>query len=195
MLHANGSGDGVGSHPKVPSESEDKTTGTNEGIGTKPGVPDVPSYKSDSDNESWGDSDDINDDDEDDDNINDDDSENEDDDGNDVHDSERTNSDDVDENPSFTLKDIMKKNMIKNVRSLRAEHKIERKGDEEMIDADRNVSQEKSYEQVVEDAHVTLTSSQKTKSSKQSSSVSSDFASKFLILDNKALLFHLASLV
>ncbi|GJR97301.1 reverse transcriptase domain-containing protein [Tanacetum coccineum] len=43
---------------------------------------------------------------------------------------------------------------------------------------------EKSYEQVVEDAHVTLTSSQKTESSEQSSSVSSDFASKFLILDN-----------
>ncbi|GJU96412.1 hypothetical protein Tco_1321168 [Tanacetum coccineum] len=45
-------------------------------------------------------------------------------------------------------------------------------------------TQEKSYEQVVEDAHVTLTTSQKTEGSKQSSSVSSDFASKFLILDN-----------
>ncbi|GKF82092.1 hypothetical protein Tco_0243748 [Tanacetum coccineum] len=58
------------------------------------------------------------------------------------------------------------------------------KDDEEMIDADQNVSQEKSYEQVAKDAHVTLTSSQKTDSSKQSSSVSSDFASKFLILEN-----------
>nr|GFA06329.1 hypothetical protein [Tanacetum cinerariifolium] len=37
------------------------------------------------------------------------------------------------------------------------------------------------------DAHVTLTSSQKTGSSKQSSSVSSDFASKFLILENVPL--------
>ncbi|GKA28359.1 hypothetical protein Tco_0714527, partial [Tanacetum coccineum] len=37
---------------------------------------------------------------------------------------------------------------------------------------------------VIEDAHVTLTSSQKTKSSKQSSFVSSDFTSKFLILEN-----------
>nr|GEW90807.1 ribonuclease H-like domain-containing protein [Tanacetum cinerariifolium] len=102
----------------------------------------VSGSESDSDDESWGDSEDESDD------INDDDSENEDDDGNDAHDSERTNSNDVDENPSFTLKDMMKKNMMKK----------------------------KSYEQVVEDAHVTLTSSQKTKSSKQSSSVSSDFA-------------------
>nr|GEU46351.1 hypothetical protein [Tanacetum cinerariifolium] len=119
MLHASGSGDGFGSHPKVPGESKDKTTGTNEGIGTKPGVPDVPSYKSDSDNESWGDSedesDDINDDDEDDGNINDDDSENKYGDGNDAHDSERTNLNDVDENPSFTLKDMMKKNRMKSM--------------------------------------------------------------------------------
>ncbi|GKA64658.1 hypothetical protein Tco_0764365 [Tanacetum coccineum] len=53
-----------------------------------------------------------------------------------------------------------------------------------MTDANQNVSQEKSYEQVVEDAHVTLTSSQKIDSSKQSSSISSEFASKFLILEN-----------
>ncbi|GKA71454.1 hypothetical protein Tco_0777593 [Tanacetum coccineum] len=53
-----------------------------------------------------------------------------------------------------------------------------------MTDDDQNVSQEKSYEQVVEDAHMTLTSSKKTESSKQSSSVSSDFASKFLIMEN-----------
>ncbi|GJU75721.1 hypothetical protein Tco_1272791 [Tanacetum coccineum] len=52
-------------------------------------------------------------------------------------------------------------------------HEKERKGDTEMTDADQNVSQEKSYEQVVKDAHVTLTSSQKTGGSKQSSSVSS----------------------
>ncbi|GKC88045.1 retrovirus-related pol polyprotein from transposon TNT 1-94 [Tanacetum coccineum] len=47
-----------------------------------------------------------------------------------------------------------------------------------------STSQEKSYEQVIEDAHATLTSSQKTEGLKQSSSVSSDFASKFLNLDN-----------
>ncbi|GKE19024.1 hypothetical protein Tco_1426601, partial [Tanacetum coccineum] len=178
----------------------------------KPGVPDVlKANSSDSDNESWGDSedesDDINDDDNDDDNANDDDSENEDDDGNDAHDSERTDSDDDDENYSFTLKDYDKEehdeeyesdddnenvyeeeddDLYKDVdvRSLGVEHEKERKGDEEMTDADQNVSQEKSYKQVIEDAHVTLTSSQNTESSKQSSSVSSDSTSKFLILDN-----------
>nr|GEW22633.1 hypothetical protein [Tanacetum cinerariifolium] len=72
-----------------------------------------------------------------------------------------------------------------NVRSKVTEHEKVRKGDAKMIDATReSVSQEKSYEKVVEDAHVTLTSSQKTEGSNQSSSVSSDFASKFLTLDN-----------
>ncbi|GKE75438.1 hypothetical protein Tco_1537479 [Tanacetum coccineum] len=73
------------------------------------------------------------------------------------------------------------------MRLLGAEQEQERIGDEEMTDADQNVSQEKSYDQVVEDAHVTLTSSQKTEISKQSSSVSADFASKFHILENVPL--------
>ncbi|GJW12861.1 hypothetical protein Tco_1578688 [Tanacetum coccineum] len=93
-------------------------------------------------------------------------------------DSEKTNSDD-DENPSFTLKDYKEEEHDEehdvDVKSLRAEHEKERKGDAEMTDSDQDVSQEKSYEQVVEDAHVTLTSSQNTKGSKQISSVSSDF--------------------
>nr|GEV20369.1 RNA-binding KH domain-containing protein PEPPER-like [Tanacetum cinerariifolium] len=71
-----------------------------------------------------------------------------------------------------------------DMRSLGAEHEKEKKGDEEITDADQNVSQENSYEQVIKDAHVTLTSSQKTESLKQSSYASSNFASKFLILDN-----------
>ncbi|GKB07505.1 hypothetical protein Tco_0835789 [Tanacetum coccineum] len=72
-----------------------------------------------------------------------------------------------------------------NVRSKVAEHEEVGKGDVEMTNATRESgSQEKSYEQVVEDAHVTLTTLQKTEGSKQSSSVSSDFASKFLNLDN-----------
>ncbi|GKE27216.1 hypothetical protein Tco_1442600, partial [Tanacetum coccineum] len=56
MLYPSGSGDGVGSQPKVPDESEDKTTGTDERTGTKPRVPDVPKYLSNSENELWGDS-------------------------------------------------------------------------------------------------------------------------------------------
>ncbi|GJZ08094.1 hypothetical protein Tco_0542377 [Tanacetum coccineum] len=117
-------------------------------------------------------------------------------------------TDDDDENPSFTLKDYDEEehdeeyesdddyeNMFEkeddddlykdvDVGSLGTDHEKERKGDEEMTDGDKNVSQELTYEQVVEDAHVTLTASQKTDDSKQSSSVSFDFASKFLILEN-----------
>ncbi|GJS76397.1 hypothetical protein Tco_0726278 [Tanacetum coccineum] len=157
-------GNGVSSQPKVPDESEDKTTGTDEGTSTKPGVPDVPKYQSKSKNESWSDSIDDNDYDNDDDSKSDDDKANSDDDGNsDTDDNERTDSDDDDdddENPSFTLKD----------------------DDEE--EHDEEYESDDDYEIFVEDAHVTLTSSHKTESSIQSSFVSSDFASKFLILEN-----------
>nr|GEW07189.1 retrovirus-related Pol polyprotein from transposon TNT 1-94 [Tanacetum cinerariifolium] len=215
MLHVSSSGDGVGSQPKVPDESEEKTTVTYEGTGTKPGVPDVPKYHSESENESWGDNeaDDSNDDESDDVSKHDDDADSDD-------DSERTNLDE-EENPTFNLKDDKEKEthddeyihtpdyyvptdeetndenkefdneeydeLYKdvNVRSKVAEYEEVWKGDAKMTDATReSVSQEKSYEQVVEDAHVTLTSSQKTEGSKQSSFVSSDFASKFINLDN-----------
>ncbi|GJV53316.1 hypothetical protein Tco_1449057 [Tanacetum coccineum] len=174
-LQASGSSEGANFESEVPDESKAKPSDTSKGTGVKLGVPDVlKANSSDSNNELWGysedDNDDLNDDDDDDDNINDDDSKNENDDGNDAHDSERTDSDDDDENPSFTLKDYNEKEHDEE--SLGAEYEKERKGDEEMTDADQNVSQEKSYEQVVEDAHVTLTSSQKTKNL------------------NKALLFH-----
>nr|GEX77579.1 hypothetical protein [Tanacetum cinerariifolium] len=69
------------------------------------GVLDVPTYDSESENKSWGDSEDDNDDD----NKGDDDMADSDDDGNsDSDDNERTDSDDDDENPSFTLKDYYK---------------------------------------------------------------------------------------
>ncbi|GJT16353.1 hypothetical protein Tco_0875059 [Tanacetum coccineum] len=55
-LHGSGSGDGVGSQPKVPDKQEDKTTGIDEGTSTKPRVLDVPKYLFESENESWGDS-------------------------------------------------------------------------------------------------------------------------------------------
>ncbi|GJX78513.1 hypothetical protein Tco_0326662 [Tanacetum coccineum] len=71
-----------------------------------------------------------------------------------------------------------------DVKSLDAKREKEGKGDAEMTGSDKDVSQEKSYEQVIDDAHVTLTTTQKTKGSMQSSSISSDFASKFLNLDN-----------
>ncbi|GJS05177.1 hypothetical protein Tco_0321685 [Tanacetum coccineum] len=203
-------GDGTHLESGVPDEKQRKTSGTDKGTGTKLRVPNVPTYDFESENESWGDNEDDNDDDSDDNSKGDDDKADSDDDGNfDADDKQRTDSDDADdENPSFTLKDydeeehddeyelyddnenVFKEedddDMYKDVdmRSLGIEHEKERQGDEEMADADQNVSQELPYEQVVEDAHVTLTASQKTDDSKQSSFVSSDFASKFLILDN-----------
>ncbi|GKD82086.1 hypothetical protein Tco_1348925, partial [Tanacetum coccineum] len=59
---------------KVPDELQDKKTDTNEGTGTIPGVLDVPKYQSESENESWGESGDDDDDSNDDDVSNDDDS-------------------------------------------------------------------------------------------------------------------------
>ncbi|GJY12811.1 hypothetical protein Tco_0382120 [Tanacetum coccineum] len=134
---------------------------------SRSGVPDVLEYQSESDDESWGDSeddnDDLNDDDDDDDNINDDDSKNESftlkDYDEEEHD-EEYESDDDNENVFEEEDDDLYKDV--DVRSLGAEQEKQRKGDEEMTDADQN----------------------KTESSKQSSFVSSDFASKFLILDN-----------
>ncbi|GJT49030.1 hypothetical protein Tco_0975187 [Tanacetum coccineum] len=164
------------------------------------------------DDESWGDSKDDNENDNEDDNDDDvnkgddDKADSDDDDGDDAHDSERIDSGDDDENPSFTLKDYDEEehdeeyesddnneNVFEekddddlykdvDVRSLGTKHEKERKGDEEMIDADQNVPQEQPYEQVIEDAHVTRTALQKTDDSKQSSFVSSDFANQFLIL-------------
>nr|GEV68629.1 hypothetical protein [Tanacetum cinerariifolium] len=172
ISQASGLGDGTNFESWVPDEQQRKIFGTDEGTGTKPGIPDVPTYDSESENEPWGDSEDDNDDDSDDDSKGDDDKADSNDDGNsDADDNEKTDSDVGDENPSFTLKDYDEE-----------EHDKE-KCDEEMTDADQNVPQENSYEQVVKDAHVTLTSSQKTDSTKQSSFVSSDFASKFLILE------------
>ncbi|GJV92315.1 hypothetical protein Tco_1540128 [Tanacetum coccineum] len=104
-LHASGSGDGVGSQPKVPDESQDKITGTDERTGTTPGVPDVPTYQSKSKNESWGDSedDDSNNDDSDDvsnDDDDDDDVDSDDDGDNEASDNEKTDSDE-DANPNL----------------------------------------------------------------------------------------------
>ncbi|GKE16800.1 hypothetical protein Tco_1424377, partial [Tanacetum coccineum] len=89
--------------------------------------------------------------------------------------------DDDDENPSFTLKDYDEEGHDEEYES---DDDYENMFKEEDDDLYKDVNVRSSYEQVVEDAHVTLTSSQKIKSSKQSSSVSSDFASKFLILEN-----------
>nr|GEV45913.1 hypothetical protein [Tanacetum cinerariifolium] len=62
MSQASGSGDGFNTQSKVPDEQQQKTSGTDEETGTVPGVPNVPPYEFESDKESWGDSDDEDDD-------------------------------------------------------------------------------------------------------------------------------------
>ncbi|GKE12222.1 hypothetical protein Tco_1415773 [Tanacetum coccineum] len=135
MLHASGSGDRVCSQQKVVDESQDKTTGTNKGTSTKLGVPNVPKYLSESENESWGDSEEE-----------------------DVRTPDSFEFNDDEEEYDELYKDV-------DVKLLDAESEKERKGDAKMTDADESNSQEKSYEQVIEDAHVTLPSLQKTEGS------------------------------
>ncbi|GKC03883.1 hypothetical protein Tco_0995493, partial [Tanacetum coccineum] len=177
MLHASGPGDGVGSQPK--GDSDDDSHNDNS---------DDVSNDDDDDDDSDADGD------------------------NEASDSEKTDSDE-NENPSLNLKDDKEEEYEEenvhtpknyeftddeeeydelykdvNMRLKDPEHEEERKGDAEMTGvALDNVSQENSYEQDKDDAHVTLTAAhvtQKTKGPKQSSFVSFDFASKFLNLDN-----------
>ncbi|GJS88923.1 hypothetical protein Tco_0771559 [Tanacetum coccineum] len=145
ISQASGSGDGVGSQPKVPDESEDKTTGTNKRTSTIPGVPNVPKYQSETDDESWGDSeDDDNDDDSDDVSKGDDDEADSDDDGNDAHDSERTDSDD-DEIPFITLKDYVKEEH--NEEYVQSPEKYKSDDDKENID-------EEEYDDLYKDVYI-----------------------------------------
>nr|GEV76212.1 hypothetical protein [Tanacetum cinerariifolium] len=168
---------------EVPDKQEDKTTGTDEGIGSKPGVLDVLKYQSKSENESWGDSDDDNSNDDDEDDLsNDDDDVDSDADGdNEACDGEKTDSD-KDENLNLNLTDDEEEydEELKD-----PDHEKEGK---EMTDTGHDDAiQQKAYEQVVDDARVTLPAdhvTQKTEGPYPSSSVSSDFTSQFLNLDN-----------
>ncbi|GJV52438.1 retrovirus-related pol polyprotein from transposon TNT 1-94 [Tanacetum coccineum] len=152
---------GVPDVPEYQSESDDESWGDSE-----------------------DDNDDLNDDDDDDNDDNnddvskgDDDKDDSDNDGSDAHNSEMTDSGDDDESPSFTLKDYDEEehdeeyesdddyeNVFEeedddlykdvDVRSLVAEHEKERKGDEEMNEADQNIYQENPFVHVIEDAHI-----------------------------------------
>nr|GEW12085.1 hypothetical protein [Tanacetum cinerariifolium] len=209
ISHASGSGDGVDTQSKVPNEQVQNTFGIDEGTGTIPGVPDVPSYESESDKESWGDSEDEDDDDDDDgddDNDGDDDGDN----GDDVENQTKHEEEDVDEgvrtpfDNEFTNEEKLDDEEIMNneednevLKELYEDVNVNlEKGDVEMTDANQrgseqlNVSQELRFEQEEEDAHVTLTpvfDAQKADEPVQSSSVSSDFTSKFLNLENPSL--------
>nr|GEY57068.1 hypothetical protein [Tanacetum cinerariifolium] len=168
-LHASGSGDGVGSQPKVPDEQKDKTTSTDEGT--------------DSDDDNDDDSDEVTKDDDDDDVESDADDDKE----------AKENEEEYVRNPDifeFNDDDEEYEELYKDVneRLTYIEHEEQGKEDGEMTDAshDDNTQQNK-YDQVKDDEHVTLTTfhdTQKTKYPMQSSPVSFDFKNQFLNLDN-----------
>ncbi|GJY98785.1 hypothetical protein Tco_0516215, partial [Tanacetum coccineum] len=172
-FHASGSGDGVDTQSKVPDEQHLKITGADEG--TEEDEDD----ENDSEDKSDGnDDDDANDDDnQEGDDTNDDDEET--DKEEEKIDDEETMDDDKDDEVTKELYEDVNVNL--------------RNEDIEMVDADqgaseqRNVSQESRFEQVEEDAHVTITpvlDTQKADEPVQSSFVSSDFTSKLLNLEN-----------
>ncbi|GJV29753.1 hypothetical protein Tco_1386201 [Tanacetum coccineum] len=122
----------------VLDESQDKTTGTDEGTGAKSGVPDVPKYLSKSENELCGDSGDDGRNDDDSDEVMKDDDEDDNDDDEEEHEEEYVCTPD-----SFKFNDELYKDV--DVKSLDVEREKERKGDAEMTDVDKNVSQERSF--------------------------------------------------
>nr|GEV75532.1 hypothetical protein [Tanacetum cinerariifolium] len=160
------------SESKVPDEQQQKTSGIDEGIGTIPGVLDVPIYESESEKDS---------------------------DDHDDSDDERTESD-RDEIPDPNLTNIYDEENIDEeeedevTKELYDDVNVNLGNeDTKMTNVDQgaleqqNASQQSRFKQEEEDAQMTLTpvlDTQKIRGLTQSSSVSSDFTSKLLNLDN-----------
>ncbi|GJT94716.1 hypothetical protein Tco_1090234 [Tanacetum coccineum] len=201
---AGGSSEGADLESKVPDEPKGKSTDISEGTGLKPGVPDVSKADSfESEYESWGDSDD---DDDDDQQSNDERTEFDDDKSVDLNKTANEEEDEFvhtpddyvptdDENIDDEEFERINKEMYSdvNVELKDSERKSKGKDDEEMTDVgqvdaeNENVSQEVAGDQDKNDAQKTVTASiatQKTKVPLQSSSISSDYATKFLSFDN-----------
>ncbi|GJV22251.1 hypothetical protein Tco_1371271 [Tanacetum coccineum] len=188
---------------EVPDEQQQKSFGTDEGTGTKPRVPDVPIYESESDKESWGDSEDEDNENDyndlsdecDDDNDGNNGNDGDDDDANDdKQKGDDTNDDDEETDSDKTESDRIKIPILDQSTTEYYKEEEEKIDDEETMydDEDDEVIKElyKDVNQVEEDAHVTLTpvlDTQKTGGPTQSSFVSSNFTSKLLNLDNLSL--------
>ncbi|GJV08615.1 hypothetical protein Tco_1346271 [Tanacetum coccineum] len=168
ISHASGSGDGVDTQSKVPDEQHFKTTGADKG---------TDSGEEDDDNDDGGSDD--HDDDSDDKRTESDDEM--------IHDEEKI---DDEEKLDEEEEDEVTKELYKDVNmNLSNEDAKMTKADQAGADQ-QNVSQESGFEQVEEDAYVTLTlviDTQKTDGTMQSSSISSDFTSKLLNLENPSL--------
>ncbi|GKB80329.1 hypothetical protein Tco_0947224 [Tanacetum coccineum] len=166
--HASGSGDGVDTQSKVDDEQYLETISVDEGTGTIPGVPDVPIYESKSDDDNDGNNGNDGDDD-------------------DANDDDKQEFDDTNDNDKETDNDKVTKELYEDVNvNLGNEHTKITNADQGASEQ-QNVSQESRFEQVEEDAHVTLTpvlDTQKADEPVQSFSVSSNFTSKLLNLKN-----------
>ncbi|GKF17685.1 hypothetical protein Tco_0062603, partial [Tanacetum coccineum] len=156
-----GLGDGVDTQSKVPDEQHLETTGADEGTGTIPGVPDVPIYESESEKESWGDS-------EDEDNKNnfddisdeghDDNDGNDDDDDTDANDDDKqegddTNDDDEETDSDRTESDRIKIPILDQSTTEYYEEEEERFDDEEMMNDDED---DEATKELYEDVNVNL---------------------------------------
>ncbi|GJX72395.1 hypothetical protein Tco_0309566 [Tanacetum coccineum] len=138
ISHASGSGDGVDTQSKVPDEQQQMTSDTDEGTGTIPGVPDVPTYESKSKKEPWGNSDEEDD--------------YEDDFDDDSNDNDEKSMDEEED-------DEVTKEMYDDVNVNLGNEDTDMTNADQGASEQQNVSQESGFEQVKEDAHVTLTPS------------------------------------
>ncbi|GJT68263.1 hypothetical protein Tco_1019743 [Tanacetum coccineum] len=165
-----GKSDGTDFESGVPNEQHRKTSGTDKGTDND----DEDDTKDDKGNDDNDDSDGNDDDD-----VNDDDNQEDDD----------TNDDEEETNNDRTELDIIKIHVLnQSSTEYYEEEEEENTDDEETMDEEDD--DESGFEQVEEDAHVTLTpvlDTQKTDEPIQSSSVTSDFTSKLLNLENPSL--------
>ncbi|GJY40043.1 hypothetical protein Tco_0427313 [Tanacetum coccineum] len=187
--HASCSGDRVDIQSKVPNEQHLKTIGAYEETGTIPGVPDVPIYESKSVKESWGDSEDEDDENDSDDISDEGDDDNDSNNGNDGdNDDDKQEGDDTNDDNEETDSDRTESDIIKiPVLDQSTTEYYKEEEEEEKIDDEEMMNDDEDDEQVEEDAHVTITlvlDTQKADEPVQSSSVSSDFTSKLLKLEN-----------
>ncbi|GKB52192.1 hypothetical protein Tco_0902945 [Tanacetum coccineum] len=215
ISHASGSGDGTDFESGVPDEQHRKTSGTDDGAGTKPRVLDVPKYDFESKKESWGDS--RKEDDDDDENDSEDESNNgdNDDDGNDGNDGDGGDDDDANDDDNQeddgtndddeeTDNDRTESDRIKILVLNQSSTEYYEEEEEEKIDDEEKMDEEEDDEVTKElyndvnvnlgnrDADMTnadqvLDTQKKTDEQVQSSSVSSDFTSKLLNLENLSL--------
>nr|GEV97124.1 hypothetical protein [Tanacetum cinerariifolium] len=183
-LQVNGSSEGADFELEVPDEPTSKSKDTSEGTGVNPRVPDVSKEDSfDSDNESWGNSEDESDNDNDEDD-NDDESGNDDDGDEYVHTPKNDESDD-DEMMDEEKEDDVTKELYEDLNINLGNQDADMTNAEQGREDQHNTSHDSGFVQEEEDAHVTLTTvHDKTEGLMQSSSLSSDYTSKLLTLNN-----------